>query len=504
MLLYLGGLLGAPASASPVRPASVEVVPRPPGALHTPFDGRLNGDGFTAQVTGYRFGDQFGTASGTRRAAAGQVLLVFGVTSSTTAVSARLVFDGHAEALGGEAGYSPIRPTYYLASVPVTAADVALAISKNGFTQEFSFTKGRREGLQPSVLYESTTSWELTQQLVGLATLSVRGPGGVRASSQQPLLISVHLTYFLPGSNEIPAGPSKAWLVLQGSTIPYFASTEQGVPGFSYSRPMAGSDVSLTIRGGPSLAAKTAGSQSAGLFDSAYYWQVPAALTQATIKMSLPPLAPSGPGSVAAAPAFSATASAAPLQVSFPGAEPVLAPTSQPLGTAGTNASALPGPVPTSGGAAPGGVAAPAATGRRGADATRGAGRHASAPVTWWLFVLAFLAVVLGGALLRRRRSPHGPALAGRRARSGRSKAQRADAASAPEGPAGAASKIATSTGAQSTTTAVGVSDLDSRRPFMALHACKFTRVMSYGYSYRRHLDHGGDWGVSLRSVSLR
>jgi hypothetical protein len=383
MVLLSVALPAPPALASFMRPASVEIIALPPAALHSPRDGRVNGNGFTAQVSGYRFGDQFGAGSDARRAAPGQVLFVFGVTSSSNSVTACLVVDGHAEVLAGEAGYSPVAPTYYLASVPGKATDVALELSENGFAQEFSFTKGHREGLQPSVLYESATGWELTERLTGLASLSVRDPGGVQGTSQQPLLVSAALTYFVPGTNAVPSGPSKAWLVVNGSTIAYFASSGPGVPGFSYTRPMTGRDLTLTLPGSTAMTAKTASGQAGSLFNGTYYWQVPASMTLATLKMSLPPVAPSGPGSSAAPGVFRATVSADPLQVDFSGPD-------QPLTTLGANAA----PPPT-------GTLTPTSTGQRDDVAFGGTSKNGTAPVPWWLLVPVVLVVVAAGFLMR-------------------------------------------------------------------------------------------------------
>lgn len=52
-----------PATALPeavAAPASIQVVDAPGIALHIPADGRVNGDGFAAQITGYRLANQVG------------------------------------------------------------------------------------------------------------------------------------------------------------------------------------------------------------------------------------------------------------------------------------------------------------------------------------------------------------------------------------------------------------------------------------------------------------
>ena len=137
----------APALASAASAAvPAEVLASAPEGLRLPQDGRVNGDGFAARVVGYRFAPHLGNGKTAGRAAPGQAFLAFGLTCTSTSVAAHLLVGGHAEALPGEAGYNVLVPTYYLASVPEKAADVALELSKGGFSQEFSFTKGEREG----------------------------------------------------------------------------------------------------------------------------------------------------------------------------------------------------------------------------------------------------------------------------------------------------------------------------------------------------------------------
>jgi len=226
------------ASATAPGPGTVGVVATAPVALRQPLDGRVNGDGFAAEVVGYRFAHQLGTGALARRAAPGQVFLAFGVTSDSRAVSARLLVDGYAERLPGFVAFSAVYPTYYLASVPEKAADVALERSRDGFAQEFSFTKGGREGAQPSVLYDSATDWEQTAGFTGENALSVLGPGGhVQETAHQVLLISVTLTYFLPGSHAVPGGLSRAWLVVDGYALGYYTPPGLASPTWSIPEP---------------------------------------------------------------------------------------------------------------------------------------------------------------------------------------------------------------------------------------------------------------------------
>ena len=288
-----------PAAASSVRPASAEVVATPPVELRVPPDGRLNGDGFAAQVSGYRFVHQFGAGRKARRARAGEgappvrpdVHQHFGNGPPPSRRAGRNV----ARRAGLQPHDPPVLPRF---RAPVGDRRRPTALGVRVRPGVLCSPRADGKGYSRAVLYEGTTGWEQTEHLSGLAVLSGPGPRrAVHATSQQPLLISAALTYFLPGSNATPSGASRAWLVLKGWAFGFFPSPEPGAPGFSYARPMTGRDVTLVLPGGTAVAAKRASGQTGGLFDGTYYWQVPATMTQATVKMSLPPLTPSGPGS---------------------------------------------------------------------------------------------------------------------------------------------------------------------------------------------------------------
>lgn len=183
----------------------------------------------------------------------------------------------------------------------------------------------------PSVLYDTSTDWEL---FTAEADLSVRGPTGARETATQVITISASLGYAPPGT-QAKAGPSEAWLVVRGSTAPFF-STAQDVMSMdiAYTRPLSGSDVTLTLPGGHPVAAKVTGGSRAGhaLFDGDYYWQVPATTRSGTLDMELPPL-------VATTPATSSVVRlraklSAPVQLDFPApsSTPVGSPTALPTG----------------------------------------------------------------------------------------------------------------------------------------------------------------------------
>ena len=285
-------------------------------------------------ITGYRFGGQFGTGSSAVRAEPGQELLIFGFVASTRALTASIVVRGHRQPLPRLAGATAFVPVYYLASLPGAARQVALEVSKDGFTQEFSFTKGEREGAQPSALYDTATDWQITQSFTGEAALSVLGQaGGSGETAHQVILVSTTLTYFLPGTNVTPGGPSEAWLVLKGSTFPFYTTARQGLPHLAYAKPMVGSDLTLSLPGGKPTGATvtaTSGPAHGALFDGDYYWRVPASIGLGTLHMKLPPLSATGPASGAPI-KFGAKVSAAPVQLNFPSAyEPPPIPASDP------------------------------------------------------------------------------------------------------------------------------------------------------------------------------
>ncbi len=372
-------------------PLAAEVLASAPEGLRLPPDGRVNGDGFTAHVVGYRFTPQFGTGKTMRRAASGQVFLVFGLTCTTTSLAARLLVGGHAKMLPGEADYRGLVPTYYLASIPQKATDVALELSKDGFSQEFSFTKGQREGSQPPALYDSADSWELTDAPDAQATLTVTGPKGrVEERANQVLDISASLTYFLPSTGAVPATSSSAWLVVTGTVLPYFVGSGAGDPGFSYgyTRPLRGPDVTLALPRRAPVAARTTGASVSGqLFAGSYYWQVPAGTQVATLRLSLPPVAPSGPGPSIPT-GWRATASAGPVQMNFSSA--YQAPPSTAATSAGTSSNTSPNQTsPSSGGHVAAGPS----------------GRHTTGPVPWtWLVLAAAGLIVSVSFALRWRR----------------------------------------------------------------------------------------------------
>ena len=298
-----------PAGASSVVAAGVvEAVPVPGLSLHVPGDGRLNGDGFAASVTGYRFASQVGYGASTLRASIGQELLVFGLqgldasvgssisAASPPAPSALLIVDGAEEALPASHQHGG-GPAFYLASIPSGATSVELQVSAQGFTQTFSFSAGARVGLSPVVLYRAASSWEASDPLGDTITMATPDPAENLAGAKTDVTVaSGALTWFGPGGpGDYPAGPGEAWLVLNASSQAHPISVLPVGFQLTYLSTLAADQVTLTIAGGgtpmPALIAGKGGNadestNQSGIFGGVYYWQVPADLSAATVTIT--------------------------------------------------------------------------------------------------------------------------------------------------------------------------------------------------------------------------
>ena len=278
--------------------APISTVAQAGVALHIPRDGRLNGDRFSMDITGYRFAFQVGTGGSVQDATSGQVLLVFGLRGFTSSANAELVVDGQVEALPASAnGSSPL--TYYVAPMPDTVKHVALQVSAAGFVQTFSFSAGHRVGLQPQVLYAQQSGWQEVDTVDQGTTVQTPDTLNAVAGAVRIYIGSVALTYFLPGSGQTPAGPAKAWLVLRGSAMPLRSTT--GVNANSnedYQKTLPPSDFTLALPGGkvePAMLSGQGGTDDEsgdsggwGLFGGDYFWRVPATTRSATLRLHLP------------------------------------------------------------------------------------------------------------------------------------------------------------------------------------------------------------------------
>ena len=284
----------------------IRTVANPGIALHIPADGRLDGNGFAIDITGYRFAYQVGYGSSTKDAGAGQALLVFGLSGSGSDLTANLEVDGQGAPLPHATTPNASTPAYYLASVPQGAQDVALQVSANGFSQTFSFTKGRREGSQPAVLYRGQGQWEQVDNIGQVSYVNTPDKvDGQMYSRVEFTLTSATLTYFLPSTGATPASSSKAWVVLAGSAVPDLAPDDPGGEsemGIDYLKTLPGSDLTLSLPGQAPIPAMLTGQGGAddesgengadggwGLLGGDYYWQVPAGIVSATLRVDLPP-----------------------------------------------------------------------------------------------------------------------------------------------------------------------------------------------------------------------
>lgn len=304
----------AAAQSLTVAAGTVEVVPEPGIALHVPADGRIDGDGFAASVTGYRLAGQIGLGSSTRRATPGQLLLVFGLQGApliagtdaqgqpTPTVTPQLVVDGAAASLPTPQSQDQ-GPTYYLASIPAAARDVSLQISAQGYTQSFSFTAGARTGAQPTVLYRRQGSWQDSDPVDQTITLATPDPAeSLTGASIDITLSSATLTWFGPDrATDHPSSPQDAWLVLDATSAAHSTAALAIGSQLAYLSALPPSAVTLTVPGTPTpIPATLTGQggpadetqQQSGFFGGIYYWSVPAGLTAATVTIT--------PGSISA------------------------------------------------------------------------------------------------------------------------------------------------------------------------------------------------------------
>ena len=256
-------------------------------ALHIPRDGRLNGDGFSLAITGYRFTYRVGAGASVEDAPTGQVLLVFGLRGDSSGAGPELVVDGQVEALPAGASYGGPPLTYYVAPVPERVRHVALQVSAAGFTQTFSFSAGHRVGLQPEVLYAAQSGWQEVDRVGQETTLQTPDNLNNVAGAVAVDIGSVALTYFLPGSGQTPPNPAQAWLVLRSSALPVRSTTGPNAgSNEDYQRALPPSDLTLALAGRKPQPAMLSGQGGPddesgdnggwGLFAGDYYWRVPA------------------------------------------------------------------------------------------------------------------------------------------------------------------------------------------------------------------------------------
>jgi hypothetical protein len=409
--------LGSTASASTVVDAgTITTVANPGIALHIPADGRLDGDGFAADVSGYRFAYQIGLGPDAEEASAGQVLLVFALIGSGAAIQAQLLVDGLGTVLPHATTPNASTPAYFLASMPAAAADVALQASADGFSQTFSFTKGEREGPQPVVLYRGRGQWQavdaITRGITSVPTPDNSPVDDVPGSVVNFDITAAMLTYFLPGTEATPANPAKEWLVMSGSALPAGGADGHQL---QYQATLPGSAITLTLPGKKPAPAMLTGQGSpadeggdngrGGLFGGSYYWEVPATVSSGIIRIALPAELSARAGYYGDQ--FGAVHDV-PVQGSVPPVNVAFAPVYAPPRLTGPNPPAWapkPAAVPTVRTKAAGHLAS--AVDKSGGTAGR------SSTVTLFAIAVVAAALVAAGALFALKRRQLVPALAG-------------------------------------------------------------------------------------------
>ncbi len=309
--LAAGVVIGASALVIPAFPASaalastagtgslgpVMTLPQPGVALRVPRDVRLNGNGFSLRIDGYRFAYQAGTGSWAQKAPPGMVFVVFALSGDVMAANAEVVADGQAYELPSILQRSGT--VYYAAPIPAKAREVDLQVGGPGFGQTFSFTKGRRVTPSPAIVYSSPTSWHVVERVGRVSVLKTPDTTNNLDGSVAFTISSLELTYFLPGTGQTPAKASDAWLVLHGSALPQSPSSGAN-PGSNedYQQTLPASDFTLHTPGGKAQPAHLAGQGTAddesgasggyGLLGGDYYWEVPASLRSAMVSVHLP------------------------------------------------------------------------------------------------------------------------------------------------------------------------------------------------------------------------
>jgi hypothetical protein len=318
--VLITALVGAACLSSPalalstkaMTPNTVTALADPETTLAVPVDGRINGYRFAGKVLGVATGTRLGTGTDQITAAPGQRLWVFGLEWTGTTnqdgtpeqVSSTLVVDGTRIAFPAEP-YGPQSPdssqpdsswdtgaTYWAASVPAAAHDVAVELAAGGYAQTFSLSKMAREGTQPDVLYRDASSWEVDQPLTAEHDIPLVDPRGDVSGTVLPVVLNnVTLSWFGPDTpSDTPTDPGTAWLV-PGLTTAGSSNTGENM---CFQNTLPAADITLTVPGDPHPLTATAfpgigpdaNDQGEGAFTAAYGFQVPAGITTATLTVN--------------------------------------------------------------------------------------------------------------------------------------------------------------------------------------------------------------------------
>lgn len=274
----------------------VRTLTEPGVALTRPADGRLRGDGFAAVVTGVASAHEAGGPGPVVVAPDGDHLVVFTVTLAPApaspgapSLSADVSMDG------GVVDFDPSTlvatgHATYVVSVPDKTGDVNLELSAAGLTQAFSLTSLRRVGPVPTILYRGATGPTVSITLDQSEVIPVTVPANDFTGLETIAITSATLTDFEPGDPGVqPPGLDQAYLVITGMDAenpdppPGYPSGSHFVGNFTA---LPGSDLTLTLPDGHTMAATHVGSTTAGMLDGTYYFTVPADLTSATVSIA--------------------------------------------------------------------------------------------------------------------------------------------------------------------------------------------------------------------------
>jgi hypothetical protein len=397
------------ATGRTATPDTVVRIPTPLVTLGVPADGRLNVLGLSGQVLGAATGPRDGLGPNQVDAGTGQRLWVFGLRwttqpqqGHTVGVSALLLagatdqipvpLPASADRVGGGSS----GPMYFRASVPAAAADVAVQLSADGFSQRFSLTHLAREGTQPTALYRDPTSWEQTVEQhaeIDLPTPDTDPDNSVPDAVLPIKLAATHLSAFDPADPASATAAGQAWLTVDLSS--QVEDVDLGTAAYlDYQTAVTGAAVTLTLPGGAPMPATTfpGGPDTAGvgIFTDRFTFPVPATFTTGTLVVDPGPLqaVPDdevGPMPDTVTPAMPATFAIDVPQLPF-----------TPAPGAATHAAVIPAAASTS--------PKPPTSGPVAATTTSTGGSASTSTLA--LAALLVAALVIAGVILRRRHRP--------------------------------------------------------------------------------------------------
>jgi hypothetical protein len=268
-----------------MKPGEVRVIDGfvPSAPLLKPDDPRIRGYGFSAAIEGVSEAVMVEDGIFDFKPPPGHRIVVFGVrfdrhgsTDHSRPVRATVVADGRRTAVdfsfgGGEGPLVAV-------AVATDAAQVQFEMAAAGLAQTFSLTDRKRVGPQPGVLYRDANGPEVVTDVN--ADRVVRAEDDAATSSLTVTLQRARLSWFAPlpadGRDvETPASPDKAFLVVEAEADSTDGPHEEfgNVPG---------GDVKVRLPDGTVVAGRHAGPDD-GLLSGAYYFEVPADTTAATV-----------------------------------------------------------------------------------------------------------------------------------------------------------------------------------------------------------------------------